>query len=94
MARTKQTSGKSTGGPAKRGELPPGSFKCVTGRGGQKIIKSVNAKALPTGLDTIQSATEGTLKPQVWNLVSAPNSLLCTSLIFKSGVCCVVMVLQ
>ncbi|KAG1893551.1 uncharacterized protein F5891DRAFT_1196269 [Suillus fuscotomentosus] len=67
MAHTKQTSGKSTGGPAKRGELPLGSFKCVTGRG-QKIIKSVNAKALPTGLDTIQSAIEGTLKPQIWNL--------------------------
>lgn len=91
MARTKQTSGKSTGGPAKRGELPPGSFKCVTGPGGQKFIKSINAKALPVGLaKTIPIA----IKPQVWNLVSTPNSLLYTLplLIFKSGVCCVVMV--
>ncbi|KAG0693840.1 hypothetical protein DFH29DRAFT_881149 [Suillus ampliporus] len=60
MARTKQTSGKSTGGPAKRGETTSGFLQ---------IIKSVNAKALPIGLaKTIPSAIEGMIKPQVWNL--------------------------
>ncbi|KAG1893176.1 uncharacterized protein F5891DRAFT_50580 [Suillus fuscotomentosus] len=41
MARTKQTAGNSTGGPARRGHLP--IFKKVTGHAGKQLIKTVQA---------------------------------------------------
>ncbi|KAG1894066.1 uncharacterized protein F5891DRAFT_735499 [Suillus fuscotomentosus] len=48
MARTKQTSKKTTGGPAKRGMVP--KFKKLTGHGGIQVIKTIQSKAaLPSG---------------------------------------------
>ncbi|KAG1866140.1 hypothetical protein F4604DRAFT_1928151 [Suillus subluteus] len=67
MVRTVRKSGKSTGGPAKRGALP-GPFKHVPGPCGEQVIKSVYHKALPDGMEeAISTGNKGTLKPQLWN---------------------------
>jgi hypothetical protein len=62
MARTRQTSGKTVGGPAKRGTLPL-----------KKNTRRVAAKRVfngPTSSTRIRKDLTR-LKPQRWNLVSA-----------------------
>lgn len=71
MARTKQTAGNSTGGPAKRGHLP--RFKKVTGHAGKQLIKTVQATSPRAKI---------VLKPSSHNIVSliTPRSVTVTNL--------------
>ncbi|KAG2063577.1 hypothetical protein BDR04DRAFT_1123171 [Suillus decipiens] len=67
MARTKQTSKKTTGGPAKRGMLP--KFKKLTGHGGNQIIKTIQSKA------ALSSGGKAMLKPLWHNIGSRSSSM-------------------
>jgi hypothetical protein len=87
MAKTKQTALKSTGGPAKRGQLP--TFKVTAGPAGKLIIKRVFPKALSPAFSIMKDVSKDIVtnvttdvtkrmpvpKPSSWNDVSACNSI-------------------
>lgn len=85
MTKTKQTALKSTGGPARRGQLP--TLKVTAGPAGKLIINRAFPKALPPAFSVMKDvgkdiATKGITnvirnapKPSFWNDVSARNSI-------------------